>query len=176
MILIRPLKYTIKWSGHMLDLGIQKKNISFEDEDYETIYLSDVEVGNKITGEIYISKLKTKEFKGNEFQQFYLIITDRENKKKWVCGINASVYTNNDTVKIYGAKGGRVYQLIDSLNHALNNTKLNQLESYSVVFDTFKETVNEKVEKVTVKAVQPSNSNAKIPNLSVVEASTVEAE
>ncbi|MEW6655021.1 MAG: hypothetical protein AB1394_16350 [Bacteroidota bacterium] len=154
----------------MLDLGIQKGNISFEDEDYETIYLSDVEVGNEITGEIYISELKTKEFKGNEFQQFYLIITDRENKQKWVCGINTSVYTNNDIVSIYGAKGGRVYQLIDSLNHSLNGTELEQLESYSVVFDTFRESINEKVEKVTVKAVQPSNPNAKTPNLSVVKA------
>ncbi|MEN4017277.1 MAG: hypothetical protein PQ975_03325 [Methanobacterium sp.] len=154
----------------MLDLGIQKGNISFEDEDYETIYLSDVEVGNEITGEIYISELKTKEFKGNEFQQFYLIITDRENKQKWVCGINTSVYTNDGIVSIYGAKGGRVYQLIDSLSHALNGTELEQLESYSVVFNTFRETINEKVEKVTVKAVQPSNPNAKTPNLSVVEA------
>jgi hypothetical protein len=154
----------------MLDLGIQKGNISFEDEDYETIYLSDVEVGNEITGEIYISELKTKEFKGNEFQQFYLIITDRENKQKWVCGINTSVYTNDGIVSIYGAKGGRVYQLIDSLSHALNSTELEQLESYSVVFNTFRETINEKVEKVTVKAVQPSNPNAKTPNLSVVEA------
>jgi len=154
----------------MLDLGIQKGNISFEDEDYETIYLSDVEVGNEITGEIYISELKTKEFKGNEFQQFYLIITDRENKQKWVCGINTSAYTNNDIVSIYGAKGGRVYQLIDSLNHSLNGTELEQLESYSVVFDTFRESINENVEKVTVKAVQPSNPNAKTPNLSVVKA------
>lgn len=154
----------------MLDLGIQKGNISFEDEDYETIYLSDVEVGNEITGEIYISELKTKEFKGNEFQQFYLIITDRENKQKWVCGINTSVYTNDGIVSIYGAKGGRVYQLIDSLSHALNGTELEQLESYSVVFNTFRETINEKVEKVRVKAVQSSNPNAKTPNLSVVEA------
>ncbi|MEN4006060.1 MAG: hypothetical protein PQ964_01650 [Methanobacteriaceae archaeon] len=154
----------------MIDLGIQKGNISFEDEDYETIYLSDLEVGAEITGEIYISELKTKEFKGNEFQQFYLIIIDRENKQKWVCGINPSVYTNDDIVSVYGAKGGRVYQLIDSLNHSLNGTELEQLESYSVVFNTFRESINEKVEKVTVKAVQPSNPNAKTPNLSVVKA------
>jgi len=158
----------------MLDLGIQKGNTSYADEDYETIYLSDVEIGNEITGEIYISELKTKEFKGNEFNQFYLIIKDHKNKQKWVCSINTSVYTNNDIVSIYGTKGGRVYQLIDSLNHALNGTELEQLESYSVIFETFRETVNEKVDKVTIKAVQSSNPNAKTPNLSVVKAEPIE--
>ena len=158
----------------MLDLGIQKGNTSFADEDYKTTYLSEVEVGNEITGEIYLSEIKTQDFKGNEINQFYLIITDHENKQKWVCGINTSVYTNDDIVSIYGAKGGRVYQLIDSLSHALNGTELNQLESYSVVFDTFRETINEKVDKVTIKAVQPSNPNAKTPNLSVVEATAIE--
>jgi hypothetical protein len=158
----------------MLDLGIQNGNTSYADEDYETIYLSDVEIGNEITGEIYISELKTKEFKGNEFQQFYLIIKDHENKQKWVCSINTSVYTNNDIVSIYGAKGGRVYLLIDSLSHALNGTELDQLESYSVVFDTFRDTINEKVDKVTIKAVQSNNPNAKTPNLSVVKAESIE--
>ncbi len=154
----------------MLDLGIQKGSSSYADEDYENFYLSDVEVGSEISGEIYVSELKTKEFKGNEFQQFYLIIKDHENKQKWVCSINTSVYTNDDVVSIYGAKGGRVYQLIDSLSHALNDTELEQLESYSVVFDTFRNTINEKVDEITVKAVQSSNPNAKTPNLSVVKA------
>lgn len=160
----------------MIDLGIQKGSTSFADEDYKTTYLSELEVGNEITGEIYLSELKTQEFRGNEIQQFYLIVTDHDNKQKWVCGINTSVYTNDDVVTIYGAKGGRVYQLIDSLNHALNDTELEQLESYSVVFDTFRETVNEKVDNVTVKAVQPSNPNAKTPNLSVVKAEAIEVE
>lgn len=158
----------------MLDLGIQKGNTSFADEDYNTAYLSELDVGDEITGEIYISELKTQEFRGNEIQQFYLIITDHENKKKWVCGINTSVYTNDNVVSIYGAKGGRVYQLIDSLNHSLNGTELNQLESYSVIFDTFRETINEKVDKVTVQAVQSNNPNAKTPNISVVEATATE--
>ena len=158
----------------MLDLGIQKGNTGFADDDYKIIYLSELEVENEITGEIYLSEIKTQDFKGNEINQFYLIITDHENKQKWVCGINTSVYTNDDIVSIYGAKGGRVYQLIDSLSHALNDTELEQLESYSVVFDTFRETINEKVDKITVKAVQPSNPNAKTSNLSVVKAEPIE--
>ena len=158
----------------MLDLGIQKGNASFGDEDYEITYLSELDAKSEITGEIYISELKTQEYRGNEIQQFYLIITDHKNKKKWVCGINTSVYTNDDVITVYGAKGGRVYQLIDSLNHALNETELDQLESYSVVFDTFRETVNEKVEEVTVRTVQPSNPNAKAPNLQVIKAKSFE--
>ncbi len=157
----------------MLDLGIQKGNANFGDEDYETMYLSQLEVGSKITGEIYISEIKTKELKGNEIQQFYLIVTDHKNKQKWVCGITTSVYTNDDIVSIYGEKSGRVYQLIDSLNHALNGTEMEHLESYSVVFDTFRETINDKVEEVTVKTIQSSNPNAKTPNLQVVKAKAI---
>lgn len=157
----------------MIDLGIQKGNTNFGDEDYETKYLSQLEVESEITGEIYLSEIKTKELKGNEIQQFYLIVTDHKNKQKWVCGITTSVYTNNDVISIYGEKGGRVYQLIDSLNHALNDTELENLESYSVVFDTFRETINEKVDEVTVKAVQSSNPNAKTPNLQVVTAKAI---
>jgi len=160
----------------MIDLGIQKGNTSFKDEDYETAYLSELEVGDELTGEIYLSELKTQEFRGNEIQQFYLIVTDHENKKKWVCGINTSVYKNDDVISIYGAKGGRVYQLIDSLNHVLNGTELGHLESYSVVFDTFRDTVNEKVDNITVKAVQSNNPNAKTPNLIVVEAKVIDSE
>jgi hypothetical protein len=160
----------------MIDLGIQKGNTNFKDEDYETAYLSELEVGDELTGEIYLSELKTQEFRGNEIQQFYLIITDHDNKKKWVCGLNTSVYKNDDIVSIYGAKGGRVYQFIDSLNHALNGTELDHLESYSVVFETFRDTVNEKVDNITVKAVQSSNPNAKTPNLSVVKASVIDSE
>ncbi|MGZ7050364.1 MAG: hypothetical protein ACXVHO_10195 [Methanobacterium sp.] len=158
----------------MLDLGIQKGSSSFKDEDYTTTYLSELEVGSEITGEIYISEIKTQEFRGSEIQQFYIIITDHDNKQKWVCGINTSVYTNDNVVSIYGAKGGRVYQFIDSINHALNDTEMDQLESYSVVFDTFRSTVNEKVDNVTVKTVQSSNPNAKTPNLSVVKATAIE--
>ena len=154
----------------MLDLGIQSGNANFGDEDYETTYLSELDVDDEITGDVYVSELKTQEFKGNEFQQFYLIITDHKNKKKWVCGINSTVYTNDDIVTIYGAKGGRVYELIDSLNHALNETELGHLESYSVVFDTFRQTINERVESITVKSTKASNPNAKTPNLQIVKA------
>jgi hypothetical protein len=158
----------------MLDLGIQKGNANYGDEDYETMYLSQLEVGSEITGEIYVGELKTKEIKGKEVQEFYVIITDRENKQKWICGLITSAYFDDDVAKIYGEKGGRIYQLIDSLSHALNGTELDQLESYSVVFDTFRQTLNEKVENVTVNAVQASNPNARTPNLQIIKAKAFE--
>ena len=44
----------------MLDLGIQKGSTSYED-DYDTKYLSQLEIGSEITGDIYIGELKSKD-------------------------------------------------------------------------------------------------------------------
>ncbi len=157
----------------MIDLGIQKGSTNYED-DYETMFLSQLEPESEITGEIYVGELKSKEIKGKEVQEFYVIITDHENKQKWICGLITSAYFDDEVAKIYGEKGGRIYELIDSLSHALNDTELDQLESYSVVFDTFRETVNKSVKSVTVKAVQASNPNARTPNLKIVKAEAFE--
>lgn len=157
----------------MIDLGIQKGSTNYDD-DYETMFLSQLEIESEITGEIYVGELKSKEIKGKEVQEFYVIITDHENKQKWICGLITSAYFDDDVAKIYGEKGGRIYELIDSLSHALNDTELDQLESYSVVFDTFRETVNKSVKSVTVKAVQASNPNARTPNLKILKADAFE--
>ena len=153
----------------MIDLGIQKGTGSNTD-DYDSLYLSQLNIEDEITGEIYVGELKSKEIKKKPVQEFYVIITDHENKQKWICGLITSAYFDDNIAKIYGEKGGRIYELIDSLNHALNGTKLNEMESYSVVFETFREKVNKNVESVSVKAVQASNPNAKTPNLQVVKA------
>lgn len=158
----------------MIDLGIQNGNANFGDEDYETMYLSQLEIGSKITGDIYVGELKAKEIKGKEVQEFYVIISDHKNKQKWICGLITSAYFDEDIAKIYGEKGGRIYELIDSLSHSLNDTELNHLESYSVVFNTFRETINERVESVTVKAAKASNPNAKTPNIHIVKAKAFE--
>jgi len=154
----------------MLDLGIQKGNKNDPTQNYKSEYLSQLGYGEEITGEIFIGELKTKEIKSKEVHEFYVIITDNKNEKKWICGLITSAYFDDDVAKIYGEKGGRIYQLIDSLSHTLNNTKLNELESYSVVFDTFRETVNEQVETVTAKTVKPSNPNARSPNIEIINA------
>lgn len=155
----------------MLDLGIQKGSKSKTDE-YSTKFLNQLEPGEEITGEIYIGEMKKRQIKKTDIDEFYIIITDHENEQKWICGFISSYYPKSGN--IYGEKGGRVYNLIDSLNHALNNTPMNMQESYSVNFDTFRATINENVEKVTVKAVQSWNPSAKACNLEVIDAKSVE--
>ena len=155
----------------MLDLGIQKGSKDKSDE-YSTKFLNQLEPGEEITGEIYIGEMKKRLIKKTEIDEFYIIITDHENKQKWICGLISSYYPKSGN--IYGEKGGRVYNLIDSLNHALNNTPMNMQESYSVNFDTFRKNVNKNVEEVKIKAVQSWNPGAKACNLEVVNAKSIE--
>ena len=151
----------------MLDLGIQKGSKDKSDE-YNTKFLNQLEPGEEITGEIYIGEIKKRLIKKTDVNEFYIIITDHENKQKWICGFITSYYPKSGN--IYGEKGGRVYNLIDSLNHALNKAPMNAQESYSVNFDTFRKTVNDSVENVKIKAVQSWNPGAKACNLEVVDA------
>jgi hypothetical protein len=173
----------------MLDLGIQKGSKDKTDE-YNTKFLNQLEPGEEITGEIYVGEMKKRLIKKTEIDknqrflerqkldkfltvnEFYIIVTDHENKQKWICGLITSYYPKSGN--IYGEKGGRVYSLIDSLNHALNKAPMNSQESYSVNFDTFRKTINENVEKVKIKAVQSWNPGAKACNLEVIDARSVE--
>ena len=151
----------------MMDLGIQKSSKD-ESDEYNTKFLNQLDPGEEITGEIYIGEMKKRLIKKAEIDEFYVIITDHENKQKWICGFITSYYPKSGN--IYGEKGGRVYNLIDSLNHALNKDPMNVQESYSVNFDTFRKTVNENVEKIKIKAVQSWNPGAKACNLEVIDA------
>ncbi len=153
----------------MLDLGIQKGSKN-RTEEYATKFLNQLEPGDEITGEIYIGEMKKRLIKKAEVDEFYIIVTDHENEQKWICGLISSYYTESGN--IYGEKGGRVYSLIDSINHALNNTPLNSKESYSVNFEIFRKNINENVKNVTIKAVQSWNPSAKACNLEVVNAET----
>jgi hypothetical protein len=155
----------------MLDLGIQtKKREEYDNENYNKRYLSQLKPGEELTGEIHISSLKDGEYQGQIKHQFFVIISDTKREVKWVCGITTSIYNNNGEISIYGKQGGRVYTLIDSLNHALNNTKLNSAKSYTVVFDVFQNTINNTIETVTATTVKSGNPNAKTPNLQIIKA------
>ncbi len=149
----------------MLDLGIIGRG---KTEDYQTKFLSDLIVGEEISGEIYVGEIKKREIGETGSYEFYVTITDHEDKIVWVCKLSTSYYP--ETGNIYGKKEGRVYILIDSLNHVLNNTPRNIQDSYSVNFDTFRKTINDSVPLVTVKAVSPLNINAKYVNLEVITA------
>jgi len=145
---------------------------NYPDDDYEVKYLNGLTEGDQITGVLAINDIKKKEVpqgknKTTEIDQFYVIVTDHPNKSKWVLGIQASYY--EDKGNIYGEKGGRVYDLLDSLSHVLNGTKEKEKDSLSANFEIFKKTVNNDIPgTVTMKAVKPSNPNSKYMNVRIV--------
>lgn len=149
----------------MLDLGIKKSGRD-RTEDYNIKYLNELIPQEEISGEIYIGDIRKREVKKKEIDEFYVIITDHETQIKWICGFITSYYPETGT--IYGEKGGRVYKFIDSLSHVVNDTRRNFQDSYSVDFETFRKSINDNVTHITVKAVSPSNPNAKAVNLEVI--------
>lgn len=148
----------------MLDIGI----IGRKSDDYETKFLNELIPGEEISGEIYIGEIKKTSIERSESYQFYVILTDNDSQRKWICSLVTSYYP--ETGNIYGEKGGRVYTFIDTLNHVINNDSLNVQDSYSVNFKTFRDAVNDNVSSVTVKAVSPVNPHAKYVNLAVISA------
>lgn len=149
----------------MLDIGIIGKGKS---EDYDTKYLTELIPGEEISGKIYVGDIKKRSFEKSESYEFYVILTDYDDERKWVCQLVTSYYP--ETGNIYGEKGGRIYIFIDTLNHVVNNDPLNLQDSYSVKFKTFRDAVNNNISLATVKAVRPVNPHAKYVNLAVISA------
>lgn len=149
----------------MLDLGIINRG---KTEDYQIKFLNEITAGEEISGKIYIGEIRKREMEKTGSYEFYVIITDHENGKKWVYKLVTSYYP--ETGNIYGEKDGRVYIFIDSLNHAVNNEPRNQHSSYSVNFNIFRMAVNDNISEVTAKAISPVNPHAKYVNLEVINA------
>jgi hypothetical protein len=149
----------------MLDLGIIGKGRT---EDYNTKFLKEILPGEEINGEIYIGEIKKRAIEKTESFEFYVVLTDDEYKTKWVVQLVTSFYP--DTGNIYGERGGRVYTFIDTLNHVLNKDPVNEKDNYSVNFKTFRKSVNDNISMITVKAIHPTNPNAKYVTLQVVSA------
>jgi hypothetical protein len=149
----------------MLDLGIIGKGRT---EDYNTKFLKEILPGEEINGEIYIGEIKKRAIEKTESFEFYVVLTDAENKTKWVVQLVTSFYP--DTGNIYGERGGRVYTFIDTLNHVLNKDPVNEKDNYSVNFNIFRKSVNDNISMITIKAIHPTNPNAKYVNLQVVSA------
>jgi hypothetical protein len=149
----------------MLDIGIVKRD---KGEDYKTKFLNDLIPGEEITGEIFIGEIKKRSIDKSESYEFFVIITDKDKKEKWVCKLVTSYYP--ETGNIYGEKAGRIYIFIDSLNHVINDHNLNQEDSYSVNFKTLRKAVNDHIPQVTVRAVKSMNPHAKYVNLEVINA------
>lgn len=156
----------------MVDLGL--KGYDKKNEDYKTKFLSELKPGEEIEGEIYIGDIKKRQINNRDVDEFFIVLTDHKARKKWICGFVASYYPEKGN--IYSEKEGRVYTLIDSLNHVLNKAPRNVEDSYSVIFDVFRKNINEKVGNVKVRAVQSWKPGAKSVNLEVMEAEVKEAE
>ena len=101
----------------MLDFGITAQE---KMEDYDTKFLNELIPDEEISGEIVMGDFKALPMGGREVAEFYLIITDHGNRKKWVCEFITPYYPETDN--IYGENGGLFYTFIDSLNHVVNQT------------------------------------------------------
>lgn len=153
----------------MLDIGILGRGKA---EEYETKFLSELTPGEEISGEIYITEIKKTSIEKSESYEFTVILTDHEDKKKWVCKLVTSYYPENGN--IYGEKDGRIYILIDTLNHSVNKDPLSTQDSYSVNFNTFRQAVNDNIINAEIKAAKPVNPHAKYVNLEVKSAQVKE--
>lgn len=149
----------------MVNLGISGNEK--ETDKYKTKFLNELKPGEEIEGEIHIGEIKKRQIKNKDVYEFFVIITDHERKEKWICGIVTSYYSKNGN--IYGEKQGRVYSLIDSLNHVINGTIMNIEDSYSVKFETFQNNINKNIENIKIKAVQSWKPGARVVNLEVLD-------
>ncbi len=168
------MKFIILQKRGVSMVNLEIKKAEKNTEEYKTKFLNELKPGEEIKGEIHIGEIKKRQIKNKDVEEFFIILTDHEKHEKWICGIVTSYYP--ETGNIYGEKNGRVYSLIDSLNHVLNGTPRNVEDSYSVKFDTFQKNINQNVNKVKIKAVQSWEPGAKAVNLEVIDAELLKVE
>ncbi len=149
----------------MLDFGITAQEMM---EDYTTRSLKELSPGDEISGEIVVGEFKTIPMGNREVAEFYVVLTDHENRQKWVCEFITPYSPETDN--IYGENGGLFYTFMDSLNHVVNNTPRDWQENYSVNFTRFRNRVNEYISLVRVKAVPAVNPEEKTVHLQVLKA------
>jgi hypothetical protein len=148
----------------MLDFGITAQE---EMEDYTTRSLKELALDDEIGGEIVVGEFKTVPMGKREVAEFYVVITDHENRLKWVCEFITPYSPETDN--IYGENGGLLYTFLDSLNHVVNHTPIHWQENYSVNFTRFRSRVNDYISSVRVKAVAIPNQEDTV-NLQVINA------
>ena len=152
----------------MLDFGLTRRKGR---EDYKTRILSELVPGNDITGEIVVGEFKDVPMGNREVAEFYVIITDHENHVKWICEFTTPYYPETD--EIYGENSGLFYSFFDSINHVVNGKPLNWHENYLVNFNRFRNTINQHISSITIKAVEPVKTDAKSVNLEVTDVEVI---
>lgn len=122
----------------------------FEDDGYETYWLNDMDVGDSFSGICTLGKIKD----GDYGEKCFLTISNAENEEKLIIGLNTKLVDEGEEVKIYAWKNSVLYDFVDSLYEQLKGTKRNVVKRYKLnfeQFETFRKTVNEKIDEMTVK-------------------------
>ena len=152
----------------MLDLGLidHKKT-----EEYNTKFLNELVPGDEIKGQVVVGEFKNIPMGNREVAEFYIIITDHKTHVKWVCEFLTPYSPESDSIS--GENGGLFHCFFDSLNHVINKTPLKWREIYSVNFTQFRNTINQHISSITVKAVQSIKTDTKTVNLQVTNAEPI---
>lgn len=153
------------------DFGVKDSGSNYEDDGYEVYYPKDIEPGDIIEGEIFLSEVKPWESPEGETQmKMSVIITSHEEEEKWIYTFwNPKLYTDDvPTGMLYAKKGGKLYLFIDSLLSSMFKDVVRDESKYhSVDFVKFRESINNKILSVTAQAIKPTHFNAKAPNIIV---------
>lgn len=156
------------------DFGAGAQGGDFEDtEDFEVYYRSDLEPGDTFKGEIFMSELKKSEAEATHGKPFFnIVITNHEQEEKWV----VTYWSPNEDAmakgNYYGKKGGAHYMLIDGILACLFGTDRNEAKYHSVIFEKFREGINNKIVSVEAEMVEPSGRGVH-PVLSITSAETI---
>ncbi|MCE7699706.1 MAG: hypothetical protein K8E24_013135 [Methanobacterium paludis] len=153
------------------DFGV-RSNSAQDDDNYEVYYNSDLEPGDMIEGEVFLSEIKDHENAetGEKSKLLTLVITSHEEEEKWVVTYwNPKLFTDDvPTGMLYGKKGGKLYLLIDSiLSSMFKDVEKGEAGYHSVDFEKFREGINSKILSVHAEAIKPTHFNAKAPNIVV---------
>lgn len=142
------------------DFGVRSGSGNYNEgeEDYEVSYLSDLEEGDALEGEVYMSKIQDSEKTGDPF--FNLIITNHDLEEKWVITFWKPKMVEEETV-MYAKKPYRNYQLIDSILCAMFDKERESAPYHSVVFETFRDAVNNKILSVKAEVVKSQHALSK---------------
>jgi hypothetical protein len=147
-------------------------------KDYEIYNNGDIEYGSEFTGEATLSKIKEHEQYGTSF---VLILVDHELEQKALIRTSTIFYKNEDNDNaeeiLYGKKGSKKYVFLDEFFHLVKpeeNPKLNQLPHRSVNYNTFRESFNNTVKSMTIKAEESTNAMAKANHSPIFHITNIE--
>lgn len=142
-----------------INLGVNKGNKK-ETDEYETYFNGDIEIGQKMKGEVYITEKTMHEESGKP--KFSVIINDHDLEETYVLTYFGASFFEEDTV-LYGKQGSKVYNLLDPIISQIYDQEPDVEKYRSVEFETFRDAINQKVQSIEVEALEPTHALAKNP-------------